>query len=194
MSSRLVQVYAIWSNVGGFVGSVNDGIQNVITVNCNELQAFSPRRAWLKRNLTGQSPTVQYILTFSEDDPGIDSNTIAGYAIEQNGQLVLVDITTDDQLINYCNGCCDGSFGMPVPSVYNGNLPAFAPPTLGYYCVTRADDGNNYAVDKFATDYSPYYTTMRIFSYLSGTSKYQIQSYDVPPAMGSDTIALGNCT
>lgn len=192
--SRLVEVYAIWSNVGGFVGSVNDGIRNVITINCNQLEAFSPRKCWLKRMLTGESPTVQYLLTFASDDPGIDSNTIPGWAIEQNGQLVMIDITSDDALIDYCNGCCDGSFGMPVPSVYNGNLPAFTAPTLGYYCVTRTDDGDNYAIDKFATDYSPYYTTMKIKSYVSGTTKYQIQSYDTPVAMGSDTITIGNCS
>ncbi len=193
MSSRLVQVYAIWSDVGGFVGGINDGITNVITINCNQLQAFSPRRCWLKRFLTGQSPIIQYILTF-DTDADFDSNTIAGYAIEQNGQLVMIDITTDDQLINYCNGCCDGSFGMPVPSVYNGNLPQFAAPTLGYYCITRADDGDNYANDKFATDYAEYYTLMKIKSYSSGTSQYQVNSYKQPPALGTDTVTVGNCT
>ena len=193
MSSRLVEVYVIWSQTGGFVGGQNDGIQNVIAVNCNQLQAFSPRRCWLKRFLTGSSPIVQYILTFGTDDD-FDANTIPGYAIEQNGQLVMVDILTDNSLIDYCNGCCDGSFGMPVPSVYNGNLPDFTPATTTYWCITRTDDGDNYANDKFATDYSEYYLTMKIANHTSGTSQYQVITYKTPPALGTDVVTAGACT
>lgn len=176
-----------------YVGDKNVQIQ----IDCNRLRAYSPRPVWLKRRLMpGDGTIIQNLLTFDGTDPEIDSNTLQGFMIENDGQDVMIDIVSAAAFVTACNcpDCVSGT-GNPVARFYAYGVPSFAPPTGLFYCITRADDGSGSAVDKFVTDYVPnYIANIRIKSNNSGVSVYTFQSFYSLVQLqkylvGTDTIA-----
>lgn len=190
----LTSAYVLYNGTSGsYVGDKNTQIQ----IDCNRLRAYSPRPVWLKRRLLpGDGTQIQYLLTFDGTDPEIDSNTLQGFMIENDGQDTMIDIVSAAALVTACNcpDCVSGT-GNPVTRLYNYGIPTFTAPVGLFYCVTRADDGSGYSVDKFVTDYVPNYVgNIRVKSNISGVTIYTFQSFYSLAKLqtlliGTDTIA-----
>lgn len=190
----IASVYVLYNGTSGsFVGDQNVQIQ----VDCNRLRAYSPRPCVLKRRLMpGDGTTIQYLLTFNLSDPEIDSNSLSGFSIENDGQDVMIDVVSAAAFVTACNcpDCVSGT-GNPVARLYTYGIPTFVVPGGLFYCITRADDGSGYAVDKFVTDYVPnYFGNIRFKSNNSGVSIYTFQSFYSLAQLqqlliGADTIA-----
>lgn len=173
----IASAYVLYNGTSGsYVG--DQAVQ--IQINCNELRAYSPRQVWLKRRLMpGDGTQLQYLLTFDGTDPEIDSNTLVGYMIENNGQDTMIDIVSAAALVTACNcpDCVSGT-GNPVARTYPYGVPTFTAPVALFYCVTRADDGSGFSVDDFVTDYvTAYIGNVRVKSNVSGVTVYTFQSY-----------------
>lgn len=193
--ASLVNAYVI------FNGTTNEFVGDsyvTITINCERLQAYSPRPVWLIRQLSpGDGTTIFYEPTFSpSSDELLDANTLQGFWIEQDDQDTMIDCTT---VAAFQDSCLDGSPAL-LPSRWNGNVPDFTAPTLSAYCIYRLDDGSAGAHDAFAWDYTGNYVgTAQLRSNFSNTSHYTIYSYWGLTKMqsllvGSDTIYSGVCT
>lgn len=191
----LVNAYVIYNGTTSeFVGDS----YVTITINCERLQAYSPRPVWLKRFLSpGDGTTILYEPTFSPtSDDLLDSNTLQGFWIEQDDQDTMIDVTTQAA---FQDSCLDGSPAL-LPSRWNGNTPDFTQPTLNTFCIYRLDNGSQSAHDDFAWSYATTYIgTAQMRSNFSNTSHYTIQSYYTLAQMtaklvGSDTIYTGACS
>lgn len=173
----------------------DDGI--TISINCERLQAFSPRKVWLKRMLApGDGTIILYEPTFSPTSADLlDPNILVGYWIEQDDQDVMLDVTTQEAFQQACDACC-GSVPTIVASTYNGAPPQFAGPTLNTLCIYRADDGSAYAHGDFASDYAGQFVGKAVMrSNFSFLSHYTITTYWTAsnfPLSGSDTIGEPN--
>lgn len=194
---NLINAYVIYNGTSGqFVG---DGPPVVISINCERLQAFSPRPAWLKRfTAPGDGTITLYEPTFSPTSPELlDPNILKGFWIEQDGQDVMIDAVSQAAFQQACDACC-GSVPSIVTGNYNGTIPAFAALTVNQLCIYRFDDGSAGAHDDFAADYvGRFIGTAVMRSSFSNTSHYTISTYDtyatfVP--VGNDTVYLGPCT
>lgn len=193
---NLVNAYVIYNGTQAqYVGD-----QNVqISINCERLQAFSPRPCYLKRFLApGDGTVLLYEPTFGlSSQEASDANTLYGFWIEQDGQDVMVDVTSIAAFQAACDACC-GSVPTIIANNYAGAAPAFVPLTINTLCVTRSDDGSAGAHDAFAADYvGQYIGIAQLRSNVSGVSKYQLTSYwnsGQFPVTGSDTVAAGACT
>lgn len=188
---NLVNAYVIYNGTNDqYVGG--QGI--TISINCERLQAFSPRPVWLTRILApGDGTIILYEPTFAPTSQQLlDPNIIPGFWIEQDGQDVMIDVTTIAAFQQACDACC-GSVPTIIANNYAGNVPSFVPLAAFFYCVTRADDGSAGAHDAVAADYvSLYINTMRLKSNTSGISVYTFQSFYLVsqlPAIGTDVIA-----
>lgn len=167
-----------------------------ISINCERLQAFSPRPVWLKRFLApGDGTVILYEPTFAPtSDELLDPNILQGFWIEQDQQDVMVDVTTVAAFQAACDACC-GTVPDIVANRYGGNPPAFTALAAYWYCLTRTDDGSAGAHDAAAAAYvGNYVNTMRLKSNVSGVSVYTFQSYWAPATMvryaiGTDVIA-----
>lgn len=189
----IATAYVLYNGTSGsYVGDQNVQIQ----IDCTRLRAYSPRQVWLKRRLLpGDGTQIQYLLTFNALDPEIDSNTLVGYMIENDGQDTMIDIVTATALVTACNcpDCVSGT-GNPVARTYAYGIPTFTAPVGLFYCVTRADDGSGYSVDKFVTDYvTGYIGNIRVKSNVSGVTVYTFQSFYTLAqlqaiAVGTDSI------
>lgn len=193
--ATLVNAYVI------FNGTTNEFVGDsyvTISINCERLQAYSPRPVWLKRFLApGDGTTILYEPTFlPTSDDLLDSNTLYGYWIEQDDQDTMIDVTT---IAAFQASCLTGSPAL-LPSNWNGNTPDFTAPTLNTYCIYRFDNGSAGAHDAFAWDYTGNYIgTAQLRSNFSNTSHYTIQSYWGLTKMtsllvGSDVIYSGACS
>lgn len=180
-------------NSGTYVGDQGKTIQ----INCDRMRAYSPRPCYLLRRLMpGDGTQEQALLTFEVGSPEwADTNTLRGYAIEVDGQDTMIDIVSWEDLINACN-CpdCDSPDGNPVASNYGGTPPAFNPPTLLKYCITRLDNGTGYDHDKAVTDYVGQYVgdmlaICNVAVEGGFQSTYQVEAYQIPTAIGDDVIA-----
>ena len=191
----LVNAYVI------FNGTTNEFVGDsyvTISINCERLQAYSPRPVWLKRILSpGDGTTILYEPTFSpSSDELLDSNTLQGFWIEQADQDPMIDVTTQAA---FQASCLTGSPAL-LPSRWNGNVPDFTAPTLSYYCIYRLDDGSQSAHNDFAWAYASNYVGLaQLRSNFSNTSHYTIQSFWSLAKMqsllvGSDTIYAGACS
>lgn len=191
----LVNAYVIYN------GTTDEFVGNsyvTISINCERLQAYSPRPVWLKRMLApGDGTTILYEPTFSpSSDELLDSNTLQGFWIEQDDQDTMIDCTT---IAAFQDSCLDGNPAL-LPSLWNGNVPAFSGPTLSSYCIYRLDDGSAGSHDSFSWDYTGNYVGIaQLRSNFSNTSHYTIQSFWPLAKMqsllvGSDTIYSGACS
>lgn len=175
---------------------------NVISLNADLIQAFTPKPGWLKRYLVPGQNQVQYLLTFEPSSADLaDPNTLTGVYIEQNGQGVLIDSISVANLTNALNGAGN------ITQNYAGGIPLFATPTAIAYCLSRADDGSSFAHGQVTMQYvTQYVGNVRLRSNVSGISHYILFSYNFPvaqlcPQPGvsaalwvADTITSGACT
>ena len=192
----LVNAYVIYNGtMSQYVG--DQGIS--ISINCERLQAFSPRPVWLKRILApGDGTVILYEPTFALTTPELlDPNTLSGYWMEQDGQDVMVDVTTLAAFQQACDACC-GTVPTIIANNYGGSAPAFTPLAVNTLCIYRFDDGSAGAHDAFAADYvSEFIGTAVIRRSFSNVTHYTISTYwtyNNFPVMGSDTLYLGACS
>lgn len=180
MSTILFQATAIFKN-GQYV--FNDP-NNTIDLNAVNIDAFSPRNAWLLRYIIPGTNQVQYLITFAPSSADLsDSNTIQGLWVEQDGKGVLIDCISLDNFNTVANGT------GTIQRRY-GAEPAFTTPTPNYWCITRSDDGSSAAHGKVSTDYvGQYIGNVRLKSNTSGQSVYEVRAYGTMKAIGSDTVA-----
>lgn len=193
---NLVNAYVLYNGTTGiYVG--DQGL--TISINCERLQAFSPRPVWLKRFLApGDGTVLLYEPTFNPSSAELlDPNTLQGYWIEQDGQDVMIDVTTQAAFQAACDACC-GAVPSIIANTYGGAPTAFAPLTLNTLCITRLDNGSAGDHDAAASAYVGLYVGKFIMrSTFSGTSKYTITTYfssTTFPTQGSDTVANGACS
>lgn len=175
---------------------------NVISLNADLIQGFTPRPAWIKRYLVPGQNQVQYLLTFEPSSADLaDPNILTGVYIEQNGLGVVVDSINVTNLTNALNGTGN------VTQTYPAGIPLFTTPTAVAYCLSRADDGSAYAHGQVSTQYvNQYVGNPRLRSNISGISHYILFSYVFPVAQANpipgvasnlwvlDTITAGACT
>lgn len=199
--TNLVNAYAIYN------GSTNEFVGNLgvtISINCERLNAYSPRPVWLKRILApGDGTVILYEPTFSPTpDELLDSNLLQGFWIEQDGQDTMIDVTTQAAFQTACDACC-GTVPTIIANTYGGNTDtahAFAPLTLNSFCIYRLDDGSAGAHDAFAWDYTGNYVgKAQMRSNFSNISHYTIQSYFTLAQftkllVNGDTIYTGACS
>lgn len=195
----LVNAYVIFNaTTNTYVGDL--GV--VITINCERLQAYSPRPCWLVRQMgPGDGTVILYEPTFKPtSDQILDTNTLAGMMIEQDGQDVLIDVANQlaSNFQQACDSCC-GSVPTIIANTYGGNATAFVPLAISQFCIYRFDDGSAGAHDAFAADYATQYVGAAVMrSNLSGLSHYTLNSYWtlaqwLTKLLGSDTIYVGAC-
>jgi len=194
--AKLVSAYLIYN--GGSNTYVDNG--SVVTLNCEQLQAFTPRPVWLQRWLpAGDGTDIIYEPTFSltsADQLQYGTNLIQGFWVEQNGVGMMIDIVNTQTLISACNACCDDSPAVTLTRFYSSGIPLFAAPTEATYCIQRLDDGSAYAHNELALDYAGQtHGIIRLMSNLSGVSRYSITTFTgyPPVAQGTDIVATGTC-
>jgi hypothetical protein len=199
MSDVIVYAYVIYNGTTStFVG--DDYV--TVAINCGRLQAYSPRPAWLVRELApGDGTIILYIPTFyPSSEQLLDPNTLPGLWVEVDGQDVMIDVQNQNPttFITACNACC-GSVPTIVASNYNGNVPDFSPLPLNSLCIYRFDDGSAGAHDAMAASYVGLYVgTMQLRSNFSNTSHYTFQSFYtytqfLGKLIGTDTLYQGAC-
>lgn len=159
---------------------------NVIDLNAPRIGAFSPRNAWLLRQLVPGQNQVQYLLTFNPSSEQLtDPNTLQGLYVEQDGSGVLIDCIS----IADFNSVANGTTTTITPRY--GTAPAFTTPTPNYWCVTRTDDGSGYAHSQVVMAYvGQYIGDVRMKSNVSGVSVYTFAAYGIPTPIGSDSLAI----
>jgi hypothetical protein len=187
----IVSAYAIYNGTTStYVGDDNATVQ----INCERVQAFSPRPVWLKRNLApGQGVYVLYTPTFDGNDPEIDDNTLQGFWVEVDGKDVMIDAATANAFVEACDACCDDA-PITVTRFYTSGIPDFDTPTTTIYCIERDDNGSVAAHEAVSTDYLTQYVGNVLLTSADGTtSEYQVVSYTVPSPIGTDTISEGAC-
>ena len=194
---NLVNAYVIYNGTTGiYVGG--QGV--VISINCDRLQAYSPRPVWLVRYLApGDGTIINYNPTFNPTSAELlDPNTVQGFWIEQDGQDVMVDVTSITAFQEACNACC-GEAPTIIASTYGEAGPdAFAPLTLNTICITTADSGSAGDHDAFAAKYvGQYVGTAVLRASFSGVSKYTLTTYWTHltfPVQGDDSAAASACS
>jgi hypothetical protein len=163
---------------------------NVITINVDQIQAFTPRPAWILRYLVPGQNQIQYLVTFEPTSAQLlDANTLTGVYVEQYGQGVVVDC------INVANFVSAADTSGTLTQKYAGGVPLFVSPTAIAWCISRADDGSGFSHDNVVTDYlTQYIGNVRMRSNISGVSHYIVFSYTQIVAIGTDTVTAGACT
>jgi hypothetical protein len=162
----------------------------LVQIHTNSLEAYSPRRVWLKRRvMPGNGTIIQYLPTFDADDPEINSNTLQGWAVQVKNEIIMIDAVSLQAIVNAINACC-GETPITIARFYTSGVPAFSGPTLASYNITRTDDGTPYAINRAALDYLGQYITITHLSHVSGTSVYRVQNYTQPIPVGSDVVSV----
>lgn len=164
---------------------------NTITINVDQIMAFTPRPVWILRYLVPGQNQVQYLPTFEPtSDQLTDVNTLQGVYVEQSGMGVVVDC------ISVANFVTAADTSGQLTTRYGGNIPAFVSPVAVAWCLIRSDDASAYSHGLVSTDYVGYYVgNVVVRSAVSGISHYILFSFSKSiPAIGSDQISLGACT
>ncbi len=189
---NLVNAYVLYDGTSGiYVG--NQTPAPVISINCERLQAYSPRPVWLLRMLApGDGTVILYEPTFNpSSEQALDPNTLAGLWIEQDGKDTMIDVTTVAVFQAACDACCGGVPAI-MTSNYNGNPTQFTGPTLNTLCIYSVDDGSAGAHDNFAARYVGQYVGKAVMrSNFSQLSHYTITTYWTSttfPVQGTDTV------
>jgi hypothetical protein len=197
---NLVTAYVLYdAKTNIYVG--NDVPSPTVSINCERLQAYSPRPVWLKRMLApGDGTVILYEPTFNpSSDELLDSNTLQGMFIIQDDSSIIVDVTTVLAFQTACDACC-GTVPDIIASNYAGSPPAFSPVTLNTFCIYRFDNGSAGAHDSFADDYvGSFVGTAVMRSNFSNVSHYTISSYYTLAQFTkllqtTDTIYTGACS
>lgn len=169
-----------------------------VAINCLALSAWSPRFGYLKRNLgmgTAGGTIILYNPTFAQDaneDPEISlPNTLQGVFVQSEGQLLMIDAVSVQDVVDTCDACCDAA-GNSVTPYYGSVIPAFISPTTAQYVIQREDDGTPAAIDIFSIDYMEQTVADPIHrSWGYGFSQYVIRCFGTPTLIGSDTLVSG---
>lgn len=163
---------------------------NQISINVDRIQAFTPRPVWILRYLVPGQNQIQYLITFEPTSQQLlDSNTLLGVYVEQDGQGVVVDCISVSNFVTAADN--SGSLTQRYP----GGIPAFVSPTAIAWCISRADDGSGFSHDQVVTDYlNQYAGNVRLRSNISGVSHYIVFSYTQIIAIGADVVTAGACT
>ena len=163
---------------------------NVITINVDQVAAFTPRPVWITRYLVPGQNQVQYLITFEPTSAQLlDVNTLQGVYVEQNGQGVVVDCISVQNFVT----AADNS--GTLTQRYGGGVPQFVTPTAIAYCLIRSDDASAYSHGLVSTDYvGQYVGNVIVRSAVSGISHYILFAYSLPVAIGTDSITAGACT
>jgi hypothetical protein len=193
---NLVNAYVIYDGTTStYVGDQNV----VISINCERLQAYSPRPVWLKRFLApGDGTTIIYEPTFAPSSIELlDANTLPGFWIEQDGKDTMIDVTTQAAFQTACDACC-GTVPAIIANLYAGAAPAFTPLTLNSFCIFRLDDGSTQAHGQIALDYLTNIfagSGVKMTSHITGVSHYSVTSYYTTlSALPGDVITNGACS
>ncbi len=196
---NLVNAYVLYNATTSiYVG--NNVPAPTVSINCERLQAYSPRPVWLLRQAApGDGTIILYEPTFNPtSDQLLDTNTLTGMFIIQDDQSIIVDVTTVAAFQAACDACC-GTVPAIIANNYAGSPTAYAAVTLTTLCIYRLDDGSAGAHDAFADDYVGNYVGKAIMrSNLSNTSHYTITTYWTLAQftrllIGTDTIYAGAC-
>lgn len=176
---------------------------NVITINADNVLAFTPRPAWIKRYVVPGQNQIQYLVTFEPSSADLaDPNILQGvYVEEMPGLGVVIDSISVVDTNNALNGVSS------ITPRYAGGIPLFTTPTAVAYCLVRADDGSASAHGLVSQAYvGQYYGNVRLRSNVSGISHYTLFSFTFPiaqlcpqPGVSSalwvaDIITAGACT
>lgn len=164
---------------------------NVIAINVDQVLAFTPRQAWILRYLVPGQNQVQILPTFEPTSAQLlDVNTLKAVYVEQSvGQGVFVDCVSVANFITAANNA--GNLTQNYPA----GPPAFVSPVAIAWCISRADDGSNFAGAQVVTDYlNQYAGNVRLRSNISGVSHYIVFSYTQIIAIGADVVTAGACT
>lgn len=165
-----------------------------VPINCLALSAWSPSFGYLKRKLgmgAGGGTIILYNPTFDANDPEIDDNSLQGVFIQSEGQLLMIDATSVQEVVDTCDACCDDA-GNAVTPYYGSVIPAFISPTTANYVIQREDDGTPRAIDKFSMDYMEQTVADPIHrSWGYGYSIYVVNCFGTPTLVGTDTLLPG---
>lgn len=160
-----------------------------ISLNCLQFAEASPKKAWLKRtNALGVAggSMVTYLLSFDENDPEFDSNTLQGVAVQQNGALYLIDAVSVDNVLQTCDACCDAGSTSVTP-FYTSGIPPFSIPVVQEFDIVREDDGTPDAFNRFSIDYMDYSISDPVIkSRVDGETTYTVFSFGQPVLVGDD--------
>lgn len=157
----------------------NDLPAPTVTINCERLQAYSPRPVWIVREpAPGDGTIILYIITFNpSSDQVLDPNTLQGMFIIQDDQSIILDVTTVAAFQTACDACC-GTVPDIIANRYGGAPTPFTPLTTNTFCIFRSDDGSSGAHDAMADSYvGTYIGTMVLRSNFSGVSHYTVTTY-----------------
>ena len=160
-----------------------------IGINVSKIQGYSPRVCWIKRYVVAGQNQVQALLTFEVSSADqLDPNLLQGLYLEIGDKGVVIDCISIDNFLNAADGISNIS-----PRYYgNGGIPAFTAPTPTCYTITRLDDASAFAHGVVSTDYvSQYFGNVSMYSHITGTSIYKVQSYTPIVPIGGDVI--GTC-
>jgi len=197
---NLVNAYVLYqATTNIYVG--NDVPSPTVSINCERLQAYSPRPVWLLRMLApGDGTVILYEPTFNPtSEELLDSNTLQGMFIIQDDQSIVIDVTTVAAFQAACDACC-GDVPTIIANNYGGTPTPFTPLTLNTFCIYRFDDGSAGAHDAFADSYVGNFIGNAVLrSNFSNVSHYTITTYWSLDAftkllVGSDTIYTGACS
>ncbi len=167
------------------------GLDVTATINCAELASFSPRKVWITTQIApGDGTALIYVIT--SDEPTDLTNAIQGYMVVQGSQTIVID-AIDGGLEDACDACCDGD--NSVTPYYTSGVPAFTVPTTTAYCIERTDAGDASAFENFNLAYlTQILNGGTVSSRTTGVTSYDVVSYTVPIAIGSDTVSEGACS
>lgn len=175
---NLVNAYVLYNATTNiYVG--NDVPAITVSINCERLQAYSPRPCWLLRMLApGDGTVILYEPTFNpSSDQVLDANTLQGMFIIQDDQSIIIDVTTVAAFQAACDACC-GTVPTIIANNYGGNPTPFTTLTLNTFCIFRSDSGSAGDHDAFADDYVGNFVGIaQLRSNFSGLSHYTIQTY-----------------
>lgn len=173
---------------GTYVGTCTDKAP----ISCDQVQS-GPRSVWLRRKQTccAGETGIQYELTFKKplaaDGVTLETNALVGMWIDlPNGKGVMVD-ATQVEIQNACRACCDTE--IAIVGNYAGGVPAMTLATALDYCITRADDGGQQAVNKAGLDYFDQVVTLVVADSNGTTTHYHVTAYSKPTGIGADTVS-----
>lgn len=176
----ILPAYALYT-APHFTGFDNN---NQIAINVIQIDAFSPRYAWLKRYLVPGQNQIQYLLTFEPNSLEVaDPNILQGVYIEQDGKGVLIDCISVDNFIAAADGL------GTITRRYAAGVPAFVTPTPTCYIIARIDNATGSDMNDVVMGYvTQYIGNVQFVSHVTGTSLYRIYSYTVPVGINGDQI------
>jgi hypothetical protein len=187
--SKLITAYVLYNGSTNVPYVANP---KQVSLNCLQFAEASPTAAWLKRKLAlgvAGGSMLTYGLTFDENDPEIDNNTLSGVAVQQGATLYFIDAVSVANVIATCDACCDAG-STAVTTGYPSGIPDFVSPTTSTYNIVREDDGTPNAFDRFSIDYMNVSVNDPVFvSRADGETTYQVTAFGTPTLVGEDTLA-----